>query len=107
MHWEALPNWCWVIYYIFLLITLGTAIFSVVKKKMKSLAILAIGFTVSVPMISLINSIGRTEGINELEHLFSQLQQGAMWSIFTIIGYLFLLVWWILFLIKNRTKTKL
>ncbi|MGF9859458.1 hypothetical protein ACU3L3_12620 [Priestia endophytica] len=107
MYWEALPNWCWVIYYIFLLTTLGTAIFSVVKKKMKILAILAIGFTVSVPMISLINSIGRTEGINELEHLFSQLQQGAMWSIFTIIGYLFLLVWWILFLIKNRTKTKL
>ena len=107
MYWEALPNWCWVIYYIFLLTTLGTAIFSVVKKKMKGLAILAIGFTVSVPMISLINSIGRTEGINELEHLFSQLQQGAMWSIFTIIGYLFLLVWWILFLIKNRTKTKL
>lgn len=103
MHWETLPNWFWVIYYLFLLTTLGTALFSVIRKKMISLSILASIFAVTVPIISLINSIGRAEGMHEFEHLISQLQQGAIWSIFTILGYLFLLVWWVLFLLKNKT----
>ncbi|WP_438824948.1 hypothetical protein [Bacillus sp. JJ722] len=107
MYWETLPNWFWAIYYLFLLTTLGTAIFSVVKKKHQRLSILAIVFTISIPIVSLINSIGRAEGMNEFEHLVSQLQQGAIWSIFTIIGYLFLLVCWVLFLFKSKTKTKL
>lgn len=104
MQWETLPNWFWVIYYLFLLTTLGTAIFSVIRKKMISLSILTIIFAVTVPIISLINSIGRTEEMNEFEHLISQLQQGAIWSIFIIIGYLFLLVWWFLFLFKSKIK---
>lgn len=106
MLWETLPNWTWVIYYLFLLTTLGTAITSVLRKKMKSLSILAIIFAVTVPIISLINSIGRAEGMNEFEHLISQLQQGAIWSMFTIIGYLYLLVWWVLFLLKSKTKNQ-
>ncbi|MGX6444865.1 hypothetical protein ACWM35_16765 [Neobacillus sp. K501] len=106
MLWETLPNWTWVIYYLFLLTTLGTAITSVLRKKMISLSILAIIFAVTVPIISLINSIGRAEGMNEIEHLISQLQQGAIWSMFTIIGYLYLLVWWVLFLLKSKTKNQ-
>ena len=27
--------------------------------------------------------------MNEFEHLFSQLRQGAVWTIFTVIGYIF------------------
>ncbi|WP_203364566.1 hypothetical protein [Bacillus sp. REN10] len=79
---------------------MGIAIFNVVKKKMKSLSVLAIVFTLTVPIVSLINSIGRVEGMNEFEHLVSQLQQGAIWSVFTIIGYLFLL------LLKSKTKNQ-
>ncbi|MCR8859991.1 hypothetical protein NQ113_22645 [Bacillus pseudomycoides] len=104
MYWETLPNWFWAIYYLFLLITLGTAIFCVIRKKMKKLSILAIVFAITVPIISLINSIGRAEGINEFEHLINQLQQGAIWSIFMTIGYLFLLVWWIFFLLKSKNQ---
>ncbi|MED4752539.1 hypothetical protein [Brevibacillus choshinensis] len=107
MYWETLPNWFWVLYYLFLLATFGTALFSVIRKKMIRLSILAIIFVVTVPIISLINSIGRTEGMNEFEHLISQIQQGAIWSIFTVIGYLFLLVWWVLFLLKARLTIKL
>lgn len=106
MLWETLPNWFWIIYYLFFFTTLGTSIFSVIRKKMKSLSILAIIFAVTVPIISLNNSIGRAEGMNEFEHLIRQLQQGAIWSIFTIIGYLFLLVWWVLFLLKSKTKNQ-
>lgn len=104
--WETLPNWFWALYYLFFLITLGTAIFGVVKKKHRGLSILAIVFTVTVPIISLINSIGRVEEMNEFEHLFSQLQQGTIWSIFTVIGFIFLLVWWVLILFKSKSNNQ-
>lgn len=104
--WETLPNWFWSLYYFFLLTTLGTAIFSVMKKKHKGLSILAIVFTVTVPIISLINSIGRVEEMNEFEHLFNQLQQCTIWSIFTVIGYIFLIVWWALILFKSKSKNQ-
>lgn len=104
--WETLPGWFWGLYYLFLLATLGIAIFSFVKQKHRRLSILAIVFAVTVPIISLLNSIGRLEGMNEIEYLFSQLRQGAVWSIFTVIGYLFLLVWWALILFKTSPKTK-
>lgn len=103
---ETLPDWFWALYYLFFLATLGTAIFSVVKNKQRGLSILTIVFTVTIPIISLINSIGRVEGMNEFEHLFSQLRQGAVWSIFTVIGYIFLLVWWVLILFKSKSKNK-
>ena len=102
MYWETLPNWFWAINYLFLLTTLGTAIFCVIKRKMKGLSVTAIVFTLIVPIVSLINSIGRVEGMNEFEHLVSQFQQGAIWSVFVIIGYLFLLVWWVLFFFRNQ-----
>lgn len=107
MQWETLPNWFWVLYYLFLLATLGTAIYSIVKKKGKILSFVTLTFSVILPIIALINSIGRADGMNEFEHLISQLQQGAIWSIFTIVGYLFLLVWWFYFYSKVKTKTKL
>lgn len=106
MNWETLPDWFWVIYYLILSTTLVTAIFGVIRKKMTRLSILAIMFAVTVPFIALINSIGRAEGLNEFEHLISQLQQGAIWSIYAIIGYLFLIVWWVLFLLHSKTKNK-
>lgn len=106
MYWETLPNWFWIIYYLFLFTTLGTAIYSMKSKKIKGLSILTIVFTVTIPIISLINSIERMKGLNEFEHLVSQLQQGAYWSIFVIIGVLHILLWWVIFLWKNmKTET--
>jgi hypothetical protein len=102
MSTETLPSWFWIIYYLFLFITLGTAIFSLIRKKIISLSIIAIVFTITVPIISLLNSIGRAEGLNEFEHLVNQLQQGSIWSIYAIIAYLYLLVWWVLFFNKSK-----
>ncbi|MGG3451795.1 hypothetical protein [Domibacillus aminovorans] len=106
MNWETIPNWVWMIYYLFLLATLGTAIFSVIRKQMIGLSIIAIVLTMTVPIISLINSIGRVKGLNEFEHLVTQLQQGSIWSIYAIVGFLYLLVWWGMLLIKNKMKTE-
>ncbi|WP_174615290.1 hypothetical protein [Virgibacillus ihumii] len=104
MYWETLPNWFWILNYLFLLITLVAAIYSVVKKIIDGLSIVAIVFTVTVPVIGLLNSLGRTEGMDELEYLVNQLQQGSVWSIVVIIGYLYLLIWWFLFLFKSKPK---
>ncbi|WP_462405477.1 hypothetical protein [Gracilibacillus sp. Marseille-QA3620] len=101
---ETLPNWFWTIYYLFLLVTLGTALLSVIKRKMSRLSFIAIVLTLTIPLVSLINSIGRPEEMNEFEYLVSQLQQGAIWSVFIMVGYLFLIVWCGLFLFKSKTK---
>ena len=101
---ETLPNWFWTIYYLFLLVTLGTALLSVIKRKMSRLSFIAIVLTLAIPLVSLINSIGRPEEMNEFEYLVSQLQQGAIWSVFVMVGYLFLIVWWSLFLFKSKAK---
>ena len=101
---ETLPNWFWTIYYLFLLVTLGTALLSVIKRKMSRLSFIAIVLTLIIPLVSLINSIGRPEEMNEFEYLVSQLQQGAIWPVFIMVGYLFLIVWWGLFLFKSKAK---
>ncbi|MFC4323093.1 hypothetical protein [Litchfieldia salsa] len=106
MYFETLPSWFWVIYYLFLLTTLGSAIFCIVKKTMRSLSFLSIVFSITVPIVSMLNSIERANEANEFEHLISQLQLGAVWSIFTIAGYLYLVVWWILFFFKRRSKNR-
>lgn len=99
---ETLPNWFWIIYYLFLLTTLGVAIFSVIRKKVKFMSVIVILFVVAIPIVTFLNGIGREVEQNEFEYLVSQLNQGALWSIFTIIGYIFIFVWWILIFIKSK-----
>ena len=102
MYWETLPNWFWVIYYLILLTTIGAAIWSLLKRRMKGLSMIAIALAITVPIVSMLNSIGRGEGVDELEHLVSQLQQGAAWSVFVTVSYLFLAVYLVLILFKSR-----
>lgn len=101
MYWETLPTWVWSIYYLFLLATMGTAIYSMIRKKLIGLSIIAMILTISIPFISFLNSIERAAGLNEFEYLILQLQQGAIWSVYTMVGYLYLFVWWGMFLIKK------
>ncbi|MCM3666113.1 hypothetical protein M3204_16975 [Mesobacillus subterraneus] len=58
MYWETLSAWLWVGYYLFILLIFTTAIISVIKKRRMTMFMIAILLTISVPMISLINSIG-------------------------------------------------
>ncbi|WP_316568776.1 hypothetical protein [Neobacillus sp. YIM B06451] len=106
MYWETLPSWVWIIYYLFLFLTLGTGILNIFRKRMLGLSIIAIVLTITVPIISMLNSVGRAEGMNEFEHLVAQLQQGAIWSIYSIIGFLYLVVFWTVFFLKNKIIAK-
>jgi phosphotransferase system glucose/maltose/N-acetylglucosamine-specific IIC component len=102
MYWETLPSWVWVFYYLFLFLALGIGISNVIRKRMVGLSIIAIIFTITVPIISMLNSIGRAKGINEFEHLVTQLQQGSIWSIYAILGFLYIAV----FLVKNKIHNR-
>lgn len=105
MYWETLPNWVWIIFYLFLLASLGTAIYRF--NQMKNFSIITIIATVSIPITGIINSIDRAAGFNEFEHLVIHLQQGSIWAIYILIANLYLLVWLVLFFVKNRNKKQL
>nr|WP_233710995.1 hypothetical protein [Lederbergia citrisecunda] len=106
MYWETLLSWFWVIYYICLLITVGASILSVRYKKLIKMSLITIILTVTIPIVSVIHSIGRIEGHNEVEHFLSQLQQGAIWAIYSFLGYLYIIVWWVLFFKKTFPNPK-
>jgi hypothetical protein len=100
MAYVTLPSWFWIIYYLFLFATIGTLVFTITKKEIVIFSLSVIFITITVYLVSLINWIGRTEGLNEFEYLKNQLQQGSFWSIFVVFGYGFLLVWWVIFIYK-------
>jgi len=104
MYWETLPNWVWIIYYTFIIATLVAAIISIVRKKLMIVSILTIILAMTLPIISIINSIGREKGVDEFEHFITQLQQGFNWPIFVIVGFFYLFVWWAVYLINNKKK---
>jgi hypothetical protein len=94
----TLPEWFWTVYYLFLLLTLATTIISIIKKRYIKMSLLTICLTLTIPIISLINSIGRLEGLNEFQHLIKELQNAAVWSLYVSLGYIALVVWWVLFI---------
>ena len=104
MNWETLPDWFWMIYYVVLLLTLGTAVFSIVRKKMRKLSGLVIFFTILIVPVGVINSIGRAHGMNEFEHIVHYLQQGAIWAIFLVFMHVFIVVWWVLLVTRWNHK---
>ncbi|KAA0542754.1 hypothetical protein FZW96_21165 [Bacillus sp. BGMRC 2118] len=94
----TLPDLFWFFYYIFLFVTLTTTVISIIKRRSIKMSILTFFLTLTIPIISLINSIGRLEGLNEFQHLIQELQRGAAWSIYAFLGYLLLIIWWGLFI---------
>jgi hypothetical protein len=100
---DTLPAWFWAVYYFFFLTTFGTAAWSIGKKKHRWLSALSILFTVTIPAVGMTNSIGRADEMNELEYLISQLRQGAGWSLYSVMGYVFL-AGWLIFFVFNSLK---
>ena len=106
MFFESMPKWFWAIYYLFLISSLTIALIAFKQNNNKTFSILAILFAITIPLIGILNSIERTQGINEFEYLFIQLQKGSLWAIYSILGYLYLFIFYILTFVKSR-KIKL
>ncbi len=101
MQWETLPGWFWEIYYLFFLITAGTAVFRLARSKSRRMSVAAMLLALVIPLVSLWNSIGRAEGTNEYEHFVMELLQGSLWALFVFAGYVFLFAWWAM-LLRNK-----
>jgi hypothetical protein len=103
---ETLPNWFWLVYYLSLLLTIGTGIFSIILKKNVWMSIIAVVVTASIPIVGFVNGMEREEGQNELDQLILNLQQGSIWAIYIVLGYIFLLVWWFFFFSNKKKSLK-
>ncbi|MFS0638386.1 hypothetical protein AB1K84_21015 [Mesobacillus foraminis] len=44
--------------------------------------------------------------MNEFEHLVQHLQQGSAWAMYALIGYLCLIFYWGLFLLKYKRRAE-
>lgn len=102
---NTLPPWFWIAYYLFLAVTIGVAIYNVFTRK-EILSLLTIWVAITVPIVSLFNSIVAPAELNEFQHLVSELQQGSLWAWYACSGFLFLAVWWILLLLKIIERQK-
>ncbi|WP_430507704.1 hypothetical protein [Rossellomorea marisflavi] len=103
---NTLPAWFWIAYYLFLAITIGVAIYNLSNRKSIRLSLLVIWIAITVPIVGLLNSIGRFNELNEFQLLVNELHQGALWAWYACSGYLFLAVWWILLLLKIIARQK-
>ncbi|KUP06202.1 membrane protein [Bacillus coahuilensis p1.1.43] len=102
MYWETLPQFVWVLFYLFLLSTIGLSIWNLRSKKRYKLALFTIVVTILIPIVGILNSMSRYEGMNELEYLISKLLEGEIWSLLVIIGLLYILVYWCMILFKKK-----
>lgn len=106
MSGETLPGWVWFIYYLFLILTLTTTSFSIKRKSNVPFSIINLLLVITVPIVSLLNSIGRAEG-TELDYLISSISQWSLWVIFVLLGYMYMLYWWIQFFLRTKKTTLL
>lgn len=90
----AMPALFWRIYYSVLFIFLVSGILNCYhfqKDKLKTkLNIINLIFIVSIPVVSLLNSINRNG--NEYDHFMYSLKQFDIWAIYTMIGYLYIII---------------
>ncbi|MFS1511773.1 hypothetical protein VQL36_04950 [Chengkuizengella sp. SCS-71B] len=98
MNLETLPSWFWLMYYLFLLVTIAVAIHSITKRKITILSIITIITTITLPPAFIIEAMGRYPGLNEFEFLIIQLQEGYKSSAYVALCHLMLVVWWVTYI---------
>lgn len=104
MYWETMPDWFWMIYNGFLAVTFITALVRIGRRKKLVMEIFVLGLVVLIPVIGILNSATSIRLIeqNEYDFFLSQLQQGALWTIFSVAGYGVILIWWLRLLLEKR-----
>ena len=95
---ETLPTWFWVCYYIFLILTLISGVINWVRQVYSPLAAITIIFSLLAPLVGFVYSIGRSEGLNEIQYVLEQFKTRDTLSVFIILVHVYFVVWWFLFL---------
>lgn len=93
-----IPAWFWVLYYTFLTTTFFISIFAIIRKKHRWFSIINLMIVITVPFISIINTMGIIAAKNEFIYLTNHLEQGDLWAVYVSAGYIFILAWWVLFI---------
>lgn len=104
---ETLPTWIWIIYYIILFLTLISGIINWVRRIYSPLAAITIILSLLIPLVGFLYSIGRPEGVNELEYVITQFQNRNLWSVFIIFVHIYFIGWGFMFLNGRHYMKKL
>jgi hypothetical membrane protein len=102
--WETLLPWFTVLYFLFFLITIVMAIWSIRKKRLEDLAYPALAMAFITPIATLFYLIGRTEGSNELEYFLQNVAKGDVMAIFVLALYGYLIFWWVVMTMKWKSS---
>lgn len=92
----SLPAWFWVFYYAFLLVTVGTSVFFIIRDHSRTLSAVNLLFGVTSPIVHFAGAAWRPGGVNEFELLLEHLIQGNLWAVYVSVAYIFILTWWAL-----------
>lgn len=93
-----MPSWVWVMYYLFLLLTLISAFYSCFRGRLLYWAYATIIVSLLVPIVGLLFRAQRTESVNELAYLFSQLGNGDIWAVLITLCLVYVGLWCVLFI---------
>lgn len=100
---ETLPAWFWLMHYAYFLASVVTSINALRKKQLIWWSVVHICLMITLQSIGIVNAIERV-GENELEHFIGELKNLELWSIYVLVGYVYSLFWWGLYLSKRRTS---
>lgn len=95
---ETLPNWFWIIYTIFLFLSLVTGLIGLVRQWLSTLSAFTIALSLLAPLVSFVYTIQRSNDVTEFGYLIAQLKIGNLWAIFITVIFLYLIAWNILLL---------
>ncbi|MGP4064376.1 hypothetical protein ACTWPF_05585 [Oceanobacillus sp. M65] len=102
--WETLLPWFTILYFLFFLITIVMAIWSIRRKRLEDLAYPALAMAFITPITTLFYLIGRTEGSNELEYFLQNVAKGDVMAIFVLALYGYLIFWWVVMTMKWKSS---
>ncbi|PAV29764.1 hypothetical protein CIL05_10390 [Virgibacillus profundi] len=101
---ETLPGWFLIIFLMFLFLTFIISAICYARAVQTTISVIALILSLAIPLINLVFSAQRSGEMNGYEYLIAQLQDGNWWAILIIVGYVYLIVWWVLFINKQLIR---
>ncbi|MFJ8526552.1 hypothetical protein [Bacillus sp. NPDC094106] len=98
----SVAAWFLVCYYAFFALTIGSIVWALVKGWMGALSMITLIITLTLPIVNLLSSIGRDEGLTEIDWLWKELLRGEMWALYVMGGFVYLVVWWCMLIFKSN-----
>ncbi|MCE5169878.1 hypothetical protein LQV63_11195 [Paenibacillus profundus] len=102
--WATNAAWVWALSYTILGISLAASVYSICRRRLTLMSWIHVAVLISGFIVFFLNSLGRSEGMTELEYLVNQLFLGSLWAIYVVCGYLYTIVWWCCFVSSYSRK---